>query len=436
VSLRTGRRAALLFLGLGLGLRTAAGAVPPERTVLASGIPLIFQRDAASAVTVVALIAPGGRAAVPRGLDGLATLTTRLALEIPDEEKVRDLMAQATRTSFVCAEDFSAVVVECLSKNLEAALKVTGRIVTSPLLSGLRVSRAKELLSLYAREEADDPASAAHAAVLAGFFGGVGVGSALYGTEESLKAVDRKDVQAFFRSRFVRSSVFLVAVSDLDPGTVRGLLEKSFSGFPDAAPAVLAAAAPEPPADRDIRLDRDTERAFIGRAFPLPPPSARDHALGTLLETAIGRGPGSRLWRLRSEDRLAYTVDARLTWTRGGGVLEVFLETSADKAGRAEQALDGILERLRTDGLQAGELEAAKAMAAAGHLRAVEGKAARVRFLAGFEVLGLGFGHVAGLEGDLDAVSGEALDAYIKSVLAPERAIRIVVGPVGPAERK
>lgn len=433
MSLRTGRRAVLLILGLGLGLR---GAVPPERTVLSSGIPLVFQRDAASAVTVVALIAPGGRAAVPRGLDGLATLTTRLALEIPDEDKVRDLMAQATRTSFVCAEDFSAVVVECLSENLEEALKVTGQIVTSPLLSGLRVARAKELLSLYAREEADDPASAAHAAVMSGFFGGAGAGSALYGTEDSLKAIDRKDVQAFFRSRFVRSSVFFAAVSDLDPVTVRGLLEKSFAGFPDAEPPAVPAAAPVPPADRDIRLDRDTERAFIGRAFPLPAPSARDHALGILLETAIGRGPGSRLWRLRAEDRLAYTVDARLTWTRGGGVLEVFLETSADKAGRAEEALDGVLGRLRADGLAEDEFAAARAMAAAGHLRAVEGKAARVRLLAGFEVLGLGFGHIAGLEAALDAVSADALDSYIGSVLDPDRAIRVVVGPPGPAERK
>lgn len=436
MSRRTGRRAALLILALGLGIRAAAGAVPPERTVLASGIPLVFQRDAASAVTVIALVAPGGRAAVPRGLDGLAALTTRLALEIPDEEKVRDLMAQATRTSFVCAEDFSAVVVECLSENLEEALKVTGKIVTSPLLSGLRVARAKELLSLYAREEADDPASAAHAAVLAGFFEGAGVGSALYGTGESLKAIDRKDVLAFYRSRFVRSSVFFVAVSDLEPGTVRGLLEKDFSGFADAASPAVPAAAPEPPADRDVRLDRDTERAFIGRAFPLPAPSAPDHALGIMLETAIGRGPGSRLWRLRDEDRLAYTVDARLTWTRGGGILEVFLETSADKAGRAEAALDGVLERLRSDGLAEGELEAAKAMAAAAHLRAVEGKAARVRLLAGFEVLGLGFGHVAGLENGLAAVTAEALDAYIKSVLAPGRAMRVFVGPAGPAERK
>jgi predicted Zn-dependent peptidase len=359
-----------------------------------------------------------------------------LALEIPDEEKVRDLMAQATRTSFVCAEDFSAVVVECLSENLEEALKVTGRIVTSPLLSGLRVSRAKELLSLYAREEADDPVSAAHAAAMAAFFRGAGVGSALYGTEESRKAIDRKDVQAFYRRHFVRSSVFFTAVSDLGPATVRGLLEKHFAGFPDAGPPAVPAPTPGPPGERDIVLARDTKRSFVGRAFPLPAPSAADHALGVLVEAVVGRGPGSRLWPLRAEGRLAYTVDSRLTWTRGGGVLEVFLETSAEKAGRAAEALDGVLERLRVDGLAEGEFEAAKAMAAAAHLRAVEGKAARVRLFSGLEVLGLGFGHVAGLGAALDAVSPEALDGFIKDVLAPERAIRVVVGPAGPAERK
>ncbi|MCK7514280.1 MAG: insulinase family protein [Desulfobacterales bacterium] len=122
---------------------------------------------------------------------------------------------------------------------------------------------------------------------------------------------------------------------------------------------------------------------------------------------------------------LAYTVDSRLTWTAGGGVLEVFLETSVDKAGRAAEALDEGLERLRAEGLSGGELEAAKAMAVAGHLRAVEGKAAQVRLLAGLRGPRLGFRarRRSGATPSRRPLH-EALDGFIKAVLAPERAIQ------------
>lgn len=442
---RTDIRAAaivLAFLLTGPAGRTASvrgtegSGAGPEKTVLGSGIPLILQRDVSSPVTVIALVVPGGSAAVPKGLDGLAAMTTRLALEIPDEGKVRELMAQATRMSFLCLEDFSVVMVECLSENLEEALRVVGKIVADPLLSGLRVSRAKELMKLYARADADDAVSAAHAAVLAGYFDGVGYGSAPYGTDESLKGIDRKDVVSFYRRHFTRSSVFFAAVSDLEPAAVKALLEGHFSGLPEGERPIIPAGLPSLPGNRDIRLARETKQTFVGRAFALPPPSPADHARGVLLEVLIGQGPGSRLWGLRADERLAYTVDSRLTWTRGAGILEVFLEAENAKSARASEALDRELEKLRADGLTAAELEATKAMAGGRFLRSIEAKADRARLLAGFEVLGLGFGHLSGLGSAIDAVTLEDLNAYIRAVLSPEQAVKVTVGPEGPPDRR
>jgi zinc protease len=432
----------LVFLLAGPAGRTApvqgteAGAVTPEKTVLGSGIPLILHRDMSSPVTVVALVVPGGLAAVPRGLDGLAAMTARLALEIPDEGKVHDLMAQATRMSFVCLEDFSVVMVECLSENLEEALRVAGKIVADPLLSGLRISRAKELMKLYARAEADDAVSAAHAAGLAGYFDGAGYGSAPFGTDESLKAIDRKDVVSFYRRHFTRSSVFITAVSDLEPGAVKALLERHFSDLPKGERPSIPAGPLIFPENRDIRLFRETKQTFLGRAFALPPPSPVDHARGVLLEVVIGQGPGSRLWGLRADERLAYTVDSRLTWTRSAGILEVFLETENAKSARASEALDRELEKLRADGLTAAELEATKAMARGRFLRSIEAKADRARLLAEFEVLGLGFGHLSELGPAIEAVTLEDLNAYVRAVLSPERAVKLTVGPEGPQERR
>jgi predicted Zn-dependent peptidase len=417
------------------GALPLAGADGPEKTILKSGIPCIYHRDGASPVTVVGLVVPGGKSAVPRGLDGLAAMTTRLALEIPDEGKVRDLMAQATRMSFVCLEDHSVILIECLSENLEEALRVAGKIIQDPLISGLRVGRAKEFMRLYGRAEEDDAGTAAHNAVLSRYFSGDGYGSALYGTEESLKAIGRKEVLEFFKSRFRAASVFFTVVSDLEAAPVRVLLEKYFSALPEGGPVASPVATPASPAERAVGLRRDTKQTFVGRAYALPAPEPGEYAKGVLAEVLIGRGPGSRLWRLRAEERLAYNVNANLTWTRGAGILEVFLETENAKSDRASEALDRTIEELRTGGIAAGELEATKTMAKANVLRSVEMKSGRVRLLSGFEVLGLGFDHLPRLFAAIDAVGLDEINATLRTVLSPERAIVITVGPEGAAVR-
>lgn len=425
---------AAMALGLAAGAAPEAWKTKPLRSVLSTGIPLIYHRDTISPMTVVGLFAPGGRAAVPDGLDGLAYLATRLTLEIPDEDKARDLMSQATRMTYVCEEDCSIVFIECLSENLEPALRVAGKIIQDPLMSGLRISRANELMELLEKAEQDDAVVAARQATMKALFAGRGYGSSTYGNAESRRAIGRKDVLDFYRRHFTASSVFFVVVTDLDQAPVRALLERHFARFPAGGRPEVPSPSPAVPEGDGVRLAKDTKQTYVGRAYILPAPSPDGHAKGLLLEVLIGRGPGSRLWGLRMDDRLAYNVDSRLTWTRSAGVLEAFLETENAKAGQAAEALDRTLRALWEEGVGEAELEAAKAVAKTEFLRSIEAKPERAQRLGRFEVLGLGFERVLDLHEAIDSVAHDAFNIYIKTVLAPDKALRVTVGPAAAAD--
>jgi zinc protease len=437
------KRAALRALAAALALASPAAMLPgagpavwaeaPRKIALTSGIPLIYHRDKASPMTVVGLFVPGGRAAVPEGLDGLAYLVTRLTLEIPDEGKVRDLMAQATRMTFACEEDFSVVFIECLSENLGDALRVAGKIIQDPLMSGLRIGRGIELMELFSQAEEDDAVTAGGNAALKAFFQGKGYGSASFGSEASRRAIARKDVQAFYRRHFTARNILFTVVSDLDLEPVRALLERHFAKVPAGEKPEIAAAGPVPPAETDVRLTKETKQAYIARAYALPAPSLPEHAKGFLVEVLTGSGPGSRLWALRTPGRLAYNVNSRLTWTRNSGILEAYLETEKAKAEGASAALDGVLRELWEKGIGAEEFEATKAMAKAVFLRQAETKAGRSRLLGQFELLGLGFNYVSGIFEAIDAVTLEGLNAYIRAVLDPGKSLKIRIGPGGAA---
>jgi len=400
-----------------------------EKSTLATGLPCVYQKDTNSPTTVVGLFAAGGKSAVPLGLDGLAYLTTRLTLEIPDEGMAQDLMSQATRLSLLCSEDFSAVLIECLSENLEEALRVTGKIIQDPLITGLRIGRTKEMMKLYGRSEEDESTVAAHNAVMKAFFPGAGYGTAVYGTEESLGAIDRKDAIAFYRRFFSKKGLFFYVATDLDRGPVRALLEKYFSRFPDGEDVSIPIVSPALPAVRDIALTRDSKQTYVGRACLLPAPDAPNQAKGYLLETLLGKGPGSRLWGLRMAEKLAYNVDAHVTWTKSSGILEAYLETENAKSARASEALERTLADLQDKGIPDEELRTTKTMAKAQLLRSAEAKASRLRTVGLYEVLGLGHDHLSGIFEAIDSVTLEDMNAYIRAALAPERSLRVTVGP-------
>jgi predicted Zn-dependent peptidase len=368
---------------------------------------------------------------VPAGLDGLAAISTRILLEIPDEGKVQALMSQAARLNYVCLEDVSIVVVECLSEHLEEALRLAAKIVQDPLISGLRVGRAKDLLKAYSRMDEDDPVTTGRNVVFSALYGGRGYGSLLYGTESSLAALDRKDVVSFIRRSVVKPNVFFGVQSDLDPGPVRALLEKFFDGIPNGPAPERTDQTAAVPDDRELVVHKSTRQSSVERAYCLPRKDLTDMAKGVLLETLLGKGPGSRLWSLRVDERLAYTVDADLTWTRTGGVLIAHLETGKARVPEAAAALGRVIDGLRDNGLADDELEAVRATAWTRFLRATEAKGPRLRTLGLYEALGLGPGSVADLLAAVKAVTREEMEAFIREVLDPARALKVTVGP-GP----
>jgi len=420
---------AVLLFGPGASILAGSpGNEKPETFRLAAGEDVLYQKDASSSMTVVDLFIPGGKSAVPAGKEGLAYLVTRLTLEIPDFSVAQDIMAQATRMRVAVFEDCSVISLECLSENLDDALRVGAGIIQDPLFSGLRIDNVKKLMSLYAKADEDDAVATGHDAAMAAFFRGLGYGGPEYGTGATLKAIERKDVSSFYGRFFTRDGVFFSVCTNLDREKVRPLLEKYFTKFSAAPAAGFSPTALSLPDSREVVLEKGTKQTYVARAFPLPPATAADFAKGYLIEVLLGDGPGSRLWDLRAAGRLAYNVAARSTWARGNGILEAYLETENAKKDKAVTALDEVLKALHERGVSEDELRATKTLARAQVLRSSEAKTARARMLGSWRVLGLSFNDLDGFFARLDAVTVDEVNAFIREFLDPAKSILVTVG--------
>jgi predicted Zn-dependent peptidase len=114
---------------------------------------------------------------------------------------------------------------------------------------------------------------------------------------------------------------------------------------------------------------------------------------------------------------------------KDAGILEAYLETDATKTGAASEAIKKVLADLYEKGLGEEELQIAKVNTKAQFLRLNETKDKRASTFVIFEGMGLGYDFFMKFSQELEAATLADMNAYIKNILAPEKASLVVVGP-------
>jgi zinc protease len=416
-----------------LGLLTAFGGrgTAAQKKVLENGLTVVLERDESSPNTIFQILIKGGLRAEPPAKRGLSFLTTRLAIDIPDSGKAQQLISLATRASASAAGDYALISVACLSANLEPSLKVLSQIFRDPLFSGIRVDTIKEFMEHQGRVEEDDSVQLGHLTALRAFFGGSGYAGSIYGDKASLEAVKARDVSEFYKSYFVGSNIIMSFASDLPETTLLDLVRQLFSGLPSGHAAALPPVTASEPEQKSVQIERDTRQTFISLAYRLPGVSRRNFALASVLESLLGKGQGSRLWALRAEKKLAYNVNCRATLMQEAGIVEAFLETDATKKDMASEALRSVLADLYQNGTTEDELASAKNSAKTDFIRGIETKAGKAGTAAFFEASGLGLEFSSALLLEIDALTLDEVNSFIRKTLEPGTALEVAIGP-GP----
>jgi zinc protease len=406
----------------------AAWKLPVKKKVLENGLPVILEMNKTSATSVVQIFIRGGKRAEPAGKSGLVFLATRLAVEIPDQDKLRNLLSLATRISVTSREDFSLISLECLSTNLEPTLKILSKIIAGPLFSGLRIDAVKDYMRHQGKLLQDDSVLSGHLANLGAFFEVPGYGGSSYGDEKSIGAIKGRDVSDFYKRHFTAANILLSASSDLEEETLLGMMADCFSGLPAGESFPLGSVGLRSEWEKQVFSPRETKQSYVSVAYRLPGLSRRQFALSYLLENLLGRGPGSRLWPLRTEKRLAYNINCRVTQMLEGGLLEAYLETDNSKREIALEALRSTIAELVSGGIDAEEFGTVQTVAKANFLRDNEAKNARTFTLGMFEILGLGYDYFGDLSAEIEAVSPEEMNTFLKNILGAEKSFEMIIG--------
>src|SRR4030095_11699034 len=142
--------------------------------------------------------------------------------------------------------DATTASVRSLTKNFGPTLDILADVVLHPSFPAEEIERQRASRLAGLVQQRDNPAQVAALVLASALYGTKHpYGYAEVGTEASVKAVTRGDMDAFWKQNFVPNNAALVVAGDISLPELRALAEKSFgSGARGAAPQATPGAPP------------------------------------------------------------------------------------------------------------------------------------------------------------------------------------------------
>lgn len=130
--------------------------------------------------------------------------------------------------------DGSYVSLSLLKKHLDKGVDVLGDVVMNPTFTDDELSRAKEQRLSSILQSKDDAGNLSDKMFNKVVFSGSPYGHPAEGTEESVKAMTRADLEAFYKSKYTAGNLIIAFVGDITSSEALTIVDKYFSGLRSA----------------------------------------------------------------------------------------------------------------------------------------------------------------------------------------------------------
>jgi predicted Zn-dependent peptidase len=333
------------------------------------------------------------------------------------------------------AKEHTCFYAHVLDTDLPMALEVLADVVTDAVLDPAHVELERNVVLEEIAIRDDDPEDLLGELFDEMLFGDHPLGRPIVGSEESVRAMDRTVLDAFWRGRYTTPRMVVAAAGNLHHDHVVDLAATALAAASSRAGGA-AEPAPPRPADPPTRtghrvavLPDDSEQAHLMLGVPAPGRHDPRRPALAVLNAALGGGPSSRLFQqVREERGLAYSVYSSTAIYADAGSLAVYAGCTPERLGEVATVVRGVLADVAANGLAAAELARAKGSLRGGIVLGSEDTPSRMNRIGSSEI---DHGRQRSLAESLErvgAVTGEQVAATARDLLA-QPLVTAVVGP-------
>lgn len=339
--------------------------LPVQCERLGSGLTVLLRELHVAPVAEVQIWAGVGSADEGPGELGLAHFYEHMLFKGTARRGVGEVAGEVEgaggRINAYTSHDVTVYHATLPSRELATGIDVLSDMVRFPAFEPEEIAREIEVVLEEIRRGNDSPSSVLGDAVFAAAYRVHPYRSPILGPPESVAAFERRRVLDFFQRWYGPDNLTVVLVGDFRAADALALVGAAFA---DAKPTGARRRRPAEPAQqglRDTLLRRPFERASLELVWPVPGFAHPDAPLLDLLGYVLGGGESSRLvQRVKEHGGLVDRIDASAYTPLDAGLFAASLETGAEQAEAALEAVVCEIERVRRGAVATDELERAR----------------------------------------------------------------------------
>jgi zinc protease len=339
----------------------------PATFTLKNGLKVYFVRQPGLPILTATMVTRAGSEANPAAKPGMATFAAAMLSEGTAKRTATQIAEDAerlgARLGIFANVDSAYSTVTVLNNHSDAALDLVEDVLLHPAFHPEDLERIRKQRMLRIQQEADSVGAIANRVGLRLLYGDQPYGAPDSGTVDSVKAISREELQAFWAAHYGPGDSALVLVGDVSEAEARGLAESHFGDWTGTAKGeVTLPQAPAAPALKLVLVDKPGSPQTALIAFGLGvPQSTPDREALELMNYTLGDSFGSRInMNLREVHGYTYGASSNYEMYRGGGRFTAGGLVKTDVTAAATKELMGELRRIQTEPPSPEELKMAR----------------------------------------------------------------------------
>jgi zinc protease len=305
---------------------------------------------------------PGGRLYESPKNAGITELMLRTAIRgtkrFNSEDIPRRLENAGARIEVVNEADFFGYVVDGLSGKMDQALEILMDVLQQPSFQDEEIEKEKVLQLARIRKLRENNFAYPVSLFMQALFGDHPYGRPAIGTQPSIEAITKEDLQAWFKTNQRQLVPTIIIAGDTsgtgliaplaDPLTNEDLHEREIASLP--APSLKAET-------KEAAEAASRQQTALVYGFPGVTRSGNDRYPLLVLENVVSGLAGRFFDAIREKQGLAYTVNTQNVFYSKGGTIYTYVAFSPENEAKVKESLQAEIDRLRKDGVTTDEMK-------------------------------------------------------------------------------
>jgi zinc protease len=423
-----------VFLAMLCGPMSSEAAMTPKRTVLNNGMVLLTSEQRAVPMVSIELMVDAGSRYEAANQAGLANLAAKLliygtarrtALQISE---ALDFIGASLDTG--CGKDVATVSMTVLKKDLATGLELLAEVLTQATFPEAEIERQKPAIIASIKAAEEEPGAVAGKAFSSVLFPESPYGRPAEGTEVSVKALQRKSLQEFYKRYYRPNRSIIAVVGDVSEHEIAQSLNAALRKWSKGEPGGKSLVPAQIGAPQTVRVNKDLTQANIILGHNGVARGNPDYyALQVANYILGGGGFSSRVMdSIRNERGLAYSVYSYFAAEKSHGSFEFVMQTKNETALEAIRIARDEVRRIREEPVSEQELNDAKDFLMGSFPLRFDTNRRVAGFLAQVEYFQLGLDYPERYGEIIRKVTREDIQRVAKQYLQPESLITVIVG--------